>query len=281
MIVDMPHAVRLGITTDPPPGSVLLMHTIMNCAGRETAQAWLRATRDGSALPREACVQLCVAALRREWEWVLLQKNHHRRQRCFPAKTSNFSRPEVSYSDAVRRPPNQHRRRQSTKPTRVEQGEVHQPKPPLERPVETPPNQRQQQQQHTGAVPTPDQRGELQLLWERLATMEAKLDSVITMLKQAGYEHQSDAGEDQHAETVPGSPVATSRVRLQARNVFSPMAPVLADHTPRAGARCAGEVAHAQTPSARRGNTGGSPITPPAKRKSKGAPQPQASGTKR
>ena len=273
VIVDMPHAVRLGITTDLPPGSVFLMHTIMNCAGRETAQQWLRATNDGSAPPREACVQLCVAALRREWEWVLLQKNPHRRKRCFPAKTSNFSRPEVSYSDAIRRPANQHRRRQPTKPTRVEQEEVQQPKPPRERPVETPPTQQQQQQQqHPGAVPTPDLREELQLLRERLAMMEAKFDSIITLLNAAGYEHQGEPGEDQAAETtVPGSPVAIARARLHPSSFLSPLRPA---PVARADAGCAGEAGETQTLSARRGNTGGSPVTPPAKRQSKGVPQP-------
>ena len=279
VIVDIPHAVRLGATSDPPPESVFLMHIIMNCAGRETAHQWLRAASDGSALPREECVQLCAAALQREWEWVLLQKNPHRRERCFPAKTSNFSMPGVHSSDAARRPPNKHRRSQSTNQTRVEQGEVQQPKPPLERPEETPPTQHQQRRQHPGAVPTPDLREELQLLRERLAMMEAKFESMINLLKQAGYEHHTRSGKEWSAEaTESGSPGATTETWFQGRRAFSPLRP---GRTPQTEAGRAGEVAQAQATPVRRGNKGDSPSLPPAKRQSVGVPQPQVPGTKR
>ena len=276
--LDIPHGVRLGTADVLDPQSMLLMHTIMNCAGKTVAQAWSHAQaakpedRNTNPTLRDYCIHHCAAELRREWEWALLSKQPNRQQRCYPAKTSNFRMPDSSYADAVRRPATTHPKGDSSK---VDRGKVQQPALQTKRPVDIPPRDSpiSEGQQRQDADTMLTMKKDLQLLQERVASLESKLDELVAILRRREQPAPGPDVPQQREETAiarkkPANPARESW--FSPRNCLTPKSKRATGRAPAAAAGAGGGAATASTAVVVAGPSAGSPVTPPAKRQSKG-----------
>ena len=277
--MDLPHGVRLGVLADPALGSMLLMHTIMNCAGRATAQAWSDAHAGApeadhtNATLRESCVQLCATALQREWEWVSLGSKPQRRQRYFPVASSNFSMPEVTYADALRRPTPTHPKGDSTK---MDRDKTQQPAQPTERPIDILPCDRPsdvQLRQQADTILAMEKN--LQLLQERVASLETKFDEVLAILRRQDQLAVRPSVAQQREETaIVQKPASATDSWFSARRCLTAKSKRAVGRVPAAAAEAGGGPATPSTAVVVADLLPGSPVTPPAKRQSQETPKP-------
>ena len=272
VIVDIPHAVRLGATSDPPPESVFLMHIIMNCAGRETAHQWLRAASDGSALPSSTRMGMGTSPEESSPSRTLLSCKNLKLQHAWSPLFGRCSSaaeqaPSIAIDESNARGTG---RGATAKATAGAAGGNTADSAPAAATA----SRRRAHAGPTGGATTSSGATSYDGGQIRIYDQSAEI-----LLKQAGYEHHTRSGKERSAEaTESGSPGATTETWFQGRRAFSPLRP---GRTPQTEAGRAGEVAQAQATPVRRGNKGDSPSLPPAKRQSVGVPQPQVPGTKR